>query len=76
MNSFKVLTFLCPTKIYLGIHSHEKLKEIIAEQNIKRLLFLSDPGVASAEIYKRVEGILKAGEDRHFGPDCSQVVAL
>jgi len=60
MNSFKVLTFLCPTKIYLGIHSHEKLKEIIAEQNIKRLLFLSDPGVGSAEIYKRVEGILKA----------------
>ncbi len=60
MNSFKVLTFLCPTKIYLGIHSHEKLKEIIAEQKIKRLLFLSDPGVTSAEIYKRVEGILKA----------------
>jgi alcohol dehydrogenase len=60
MNRLKVLTFLCPTKIYLGIHSHEKLKEIIAEQNIKRLLFLSDPGVASAEIYKLVEGILKA----------------
>jgi alcohol dehydrogenase len=60
MNRLKMLTFLCPTKIYLGIHSHEKLKEIIAEQKIKRLLFLSDPGVTSAEIYKRVEGILKA----------------
>ena len=59
MSNLKVLSFLSPTKLYIGINSHEKLREIIADWGVKRLLFLSDPGIASGEVYKRVEEILK-----------------
>ena len=59
MNMMNVLTYLCPTKIYMGINAHKKLKEIIAEQKVKHLFLMCDPGVVSGEIYQFVENILK-----------------
>jgi alcohol dehydrogenase len=59
MDMMNVLTYLCPTKIYMGINAHEKLKEIIAEQKVKRLLLMCDPGVVSGGIYRSIENVLK-----------------
>ena len=55
----KLLSYRCPTEIYLGVNSHEKLGEIISQWKVKRLLFLSDEGVASTEMFKAVENILR-----------------
>jgi alcohol dehydrogenase len=49
------MSFISPTKIYLGIHSHKKLEEILENMGIRRLFFLSDNGVASTEIYSLVQ---------------------
>lgn len=59
MSGLKTLTFLCPTKIYSGVNSHEKIREIVADWGVKRILFLSDPNVVSTEIYTRVENIFR-----------------
>jgi len=59
MDSSKVLTFLSPTKIYLGVNSHEKLNGIIAERGIKQLFFLCDGNVVGTQVFKSVENILK-----------------
>ena len=59
MTNSEIFSYRCPTEIYLGVNSHEKLGDIISEWKVKRLLFLSDEGVASTEIFKSVESILK-----------------
>lgn len=58
MDGSEILTFLLPTKIYLGVNSYEKLNEIIADWGIKKLFFLCDGGVVGTEIFKSVENIL------------------
>jgi len=62
MDGSKVLPFLSPTKIYMGINSHEKLNEIIADWGIKRLFLLSDGGVVGTEVFKSVENILRENQ--------------
>ena len=59
MNSFSRSSFLSPTQIYLGINAHEMLNDMIARWQIRRLLFLCDPGVATSDIRSRIEKILK-----------------
>lgn len=57
--SFEVLTYFCPTKVYLGIGAHQKLPGILSGFGTKPVLFLCDPGVAVAEIFATVSKILK-----------------
>jgi alcohol dehydrogenase len=59
VSTSKIFSYRCPTEIYLGVNSHEKLGDIISEWKVKGLLLLSDEGVASTEIFKSVERILK-----------------
>ena len=59
MDMMKILSFVSPTKVYFGINSHQKLREIVSEWGIKRLLCLSDPGIASTDFFSLVEAILK-----------------
>jgi len=59
MDYSKVLTFFSPTKLYLGINSHRKLKEIVADLGVKNLFLLTDNVIASTEIYKLVENTLR-----------------
>ncbi len=59
MDSSQVFTFLLPTKIYLGVSSHEKLREIITGWGIKHLFFLCDENVTGTQMFRSVESILK-----------------
>ncbi|MFC1978170.1 iron-containing alcohol dehydrogenase [Chloroflexota bacterium] len=59
MDDSGLSTFLLPTKIYLGINSHEKLNEVITDWGINKLFFLYDEGVKGTEIFKSVENILR-----------------
>ena len=66
MMDSKVLTYCCPTQIHLGIHAHRTLPEIITRLGANRLLFLTDNGVASTEIFKLVKDLL---EQQHLSFD-------
>lgn len=62
----KVLTYCCPTQIHMGINAHRKLPEIMTHLGTKHLLFLTDNGVASTEIFKLVKNLL---EEQHVAFD-------
>jgi alcohol dehydrogenase len=59
MKDMDILTYCCPTKIYLGINAYKKLPEIIHGFGVKHLFFLSDNGVVSTDIFKIVKGLLE-----------------
>jgi alcohol dehydrogenase len=54
-----VLSFYCPTKIYMGINSHQKLDDIIKEWKIDKLFVVADSVIVKTEIFASVEKILK-----------------
>lgn len=58
MDLMKVLNYLSPSKMFMGINSYQKLREIVSEGSIKRLLLLSDEGVASSEFFGLVKKVL------------------
>ena len=57
--SLNVQSFYCPTKIFMGIGSHQKLQDIIKEWKIEKLFVVADGAVAKTEIYASIEKILK-----------------
>jgi alcohol dehydrogenase len=54
------LSYLAPTRIFVGINAHKKIEDILGERQIKELLILSDDGVAETGFFAQVEAILKA----------------
>jgi len=55
----KILSFQCPTKIYMGINSHQKLHDIIKEWKIEKLFVVADPSIVETEFFASVEKVLK-----------------
>lgn len=54
-----ILSFYCPTKIYMGINSHQKLHDIIKEWKIEKLFVVVDRVIVKTELFTSVEKILK-----------------
>ena len=54
-----VLSFYCPTNIYMGIDSHGKVDSLIKEWKIQKLFLVVDHAILKTEIYSLVEEILK-----------------
>lgn len=54
-----VLSFYCPTNIYMGIDAHRKVDSLIKEWKIKKLFLVVDHAILKTEIYSLVEEILK-----------------
>ena len=55
----KILSFQCPTKIYMGINSHQKLHDIIKEWKVEKLFVVADPSIVKTEFFASVEKLLK-----------------
>ncbi len=55
----KTLSFYCPTRIYMGIGSHEKLHDIIKEWKIEKIFVVADGIIAKTEIFASVEKVLR-----------------
>jgi alcohol dehydrogenase len=53
-----ILSFYCPSNIYLGKGSHRKLDDLVKGWNIKKLFLLVDPAVLQTKIYSLVEDLL------------------
>lgn len=54
-----IQSFYCPTKIHMGINSHQKLHDIIKEWKIEKLFVVADGAIVKTEIFASVEKILK-----------------
>ena len=54
-----ILSFHCPTKIYMGINSHQKLNDIIKEWKIEKIFVVADGAIVKTEIFESMEKILK-----------------
>ncbi len=54
-----VLSFYCPTNIYMGIDAHRKVDSLIKEWKIQKLFLVVDHAILKTEIYSLVEEILK-----------------
>jgi alcohol dehydrogenase len=59
MKISNTLSYLAPTRIFLGIKAHQKLNDILGEWQIKELLLLSDDVVAETEFFAQVKAVLK-----------------
>ena len=59
MNIDKVLTYLCPTQLYMGAHAHRHLDTVLNAFGAKQIFFLSDPGIAVTETYTIIENVLR-----------------
>ena len=57
--SANVSSFRCPTRIFMGIHSHQKLHEIIKEWQIEKRFVVADAAIVKTEIFASVEKILR-----------------
>lgn len=58
MDSSRVLTFFTPTKVFLGVNSHQSLDNIIKDWGIERLFFLCDEGVTGTAIFRSIKNII------------------
>ena len=52
-------SFYCPTKVFMGIHSHEKMHDLVDEWKIDKLFIVSDSVIVKTEIFACMENILK-----------------
>ena len=59
MANTTVNSFHCPTKIFMGINSHQKLHDIIKEWKIAKLFVVADSSIVKTEIFASVEKIFK-----------------
>ena len=59
MEISNALSYVAPTRIFVGIKAHKKLSDIIGEWQKKEFLILSDEGVAETEFFNQVQAVLK-----------------
>jgi alcohol dehydrogenase len=59
MEISNALSYVAPTRIFVGINAHKKLNDILSEWQIRELLLLSDDGVAETEFFTQVNAVLK-----------------
>jgi alcohol dehydrogenase len=57
-----ILSFYCPTQIYMGKGAHRKVEHLIKEWKIHRLFLVVDHAILKTEFYSLVEDILKKKE--------------
>jgi alcohol dehydrogenase len=54
-----IASFFCPTKIFLGESSYQKLKDILRGSNYRRLFIAVDGALLSSDFYQRILALLK-----------------
>jgi alcohol dehydrogenase len=55
----QVSSYFCPTTVFMGVNSHEKLDEVIKGQNISRLFITVDAALLESDLYRRISTILQ-----------------
>lgn len=58
MSSMKVSSFFCPTKIHMGVNSHEKVEEMVKSWGSTRCFLAVDEALLESDIYRRIKAIL------------------
>jgi alcohol dehydrogenase len=53
-------SFFCPSSIYMGVGSSEKITEIVAKLGCQRLFVALDAGLLSSDFYAQIQALLKS----------------
>jgi alcohol dehydrogenase len=54
-----IQSFYCPTRIFTGVNSHQKLPDIVKEWRCETLFVLADSAVVKTEIFASIEKLLR-----------------
>lgn len=54
-----VTTFFCPTRIYMGAGSYEKIADSLRQYKCERVFILLDAALEKSDFYARIEALLK-----------------
>lgn len=56
--SVTIASFFCPTKIYMGVGSYEKIKDIFSAAGYKRVFIAIDAALLKSDFYQRLQTLL------------------
>lgn len=55
-----ISSYLCPTKVYMGVNAHTRIEEILKKNQAKSCLLLCDPALVESAIAARIKEVLTA----------------
>lgn len=59
MQSLRVSSYFCPTKVFMGVDSHQKINEILQLLGCKRIFIALDAALFGSEFYAGIQKLLK-----------------
>lgn len=64
MQNMQISSYFCPTKIFMGVDSHLKIKEIVQQMGCKRLFIALDAALLKSDFFTGIKTLLQeAGVD-------------
>jgi alcohol dehydrogenase len=64
MQNMNVSSYFCPTKIWMGVGSHQKIKEVVHQLDCKRIFIALDAALLQSDFYQGIQKLLaEAGVD-------------
>ena len=58
MQSMNISSYFCPTKVLMGVGSHQKIKEVVQELGCKRMFIALDAALLKSNFYKGIQKLL------------------
>ncbi len=58
MQSMNVSSYFCPTKVFMGVGSHQKIKDVLQELRCKRIFIALDAALLKSDFYKSIQRLL------------------
>lgn len=58
MQSMSVSSYFCPTKVFMGAGSHQKIKEVMIELGCKRVFIALDAALLKSDFYTAIQKLL------------------
>ena len=59
MQSMNISSYFCPTKVFMGVGAHQKIKEVVHELDCNRIFIAVDAALLKSDFYKGIEKLLE-----------------
>lgn len=59
MQNMNVSSYFCPTKVFMGVDAHQKLKEVVQQFGCKRIFIALDAALLQSEFYAAIQKLLE-----------------
>jgi len=60
MQSMNVSSYFCPTKVFMGVGSHQKLTGVVEQLGCKRIFIALDAALLKSDFYQSIQKLLAA----------------